>query len=133
MASVTVEQIARLCHALNREWAEQNDDLLQLDWDALDPAVQRGAKDAIQLVVSHPYMISGVYLHDTWSASRRADGWVYGPEKSYIEKTHPCLVGYHELPAEQRIKDDLFLAVIRCMVEIPDLVIEQEGNNGDGA
>lgn len=48
-----------------------------------------------------------------WRARKLREGRRYGPEKSAAEKTHPCLVSYHELPEAQRIKDTLFGAAVR--------------------
>lgn len=35
-------------------------------------------------------------VHDTWVASRKAEGWVKGPERNDKLKTHPCLVPYED-------------------------------------
>ena len=44
-------------------------------------------------------------VHDTWVASRKAEGWVKGPERNDKLKTHPCLVPYEELPESEREYD----------------------------
>lgn len=54
-------------------------------------------------------------LHQSWCDFKAADGWVYGEVKDAEAKTHPCLVPYEELPEEQRIKDDLFKAVVGAL------------------
>lgn len=36
--------------------------------------------------------------HDVYCASKRRDGWDYGPERSDAKKTHPLLVSYADLP-----------------------------------
>lgn len=51
-------------------------------------------------------------LHQSWCAHKRADGWVYGEVKDPEKKTHPCLVPYADLPAAQRVKDQLFRDVV---------------------
>ena len=55
-------------------------------------------------------------LHESWSRTKIADGWVYGSIKDPVAKTHPCLVPYAELPAVQRVKDALFQAVVRGLL-----------------
>jgi hypothetical protein len=30
-------------------------------------------------------------------------------------KTHPCILPYHELPLEQRLKDSLFMAIVHAL------------------
>ncbi len=43
-------------------------------------------------------------------------GWVYGPQKSEVAKTHPCLVSYDQLPPVQRKKDRLFFAIATALL-----------------
>lgn len=40
---------------------------------------------------------------------------VYGEVKDGEAKTHPCLVPYEQLPPAQRLKDDLFAAIVRTL------------------
>jgi hypothetical protein len=56
--------------------------------------------------------------HQAWMEEKVNDGWVYGPEKNTELKTHPCMVPYNDLPAEQRAKDHLFAAVIRELMQL---------------
>jgi hypothetical protein len=56
-------------------------------------------------------------LHESWMESKRRDGWIYGPVKSVIALTHPCMVRYEELPPEQRLKDKLFSAIVEALTE----------------
>jgi hypothetical protein len=48
-------------------------------------------------------------------ADKEADGWKHGPVKDPEKKEHPCMVPYGQLPAEQRAKDYLFIAVVKAM------------------
>lgn len=71
-------------------------------------------------------------LHENWSEYRKNDGWVYGEVKDEVAKTHPCLVPYAELPAEQRIKDTLFHAIVNALHPrdlIPTVVEPDDGRN----
>jgi TrkA-N domain/RyR domain len=43
--------------------------------------------------------------HERWSADRRRDGWVYGPERRVEKKTHPDLVPWDDLSEPVRDKD----------------------------
>ena len=45
--------------------------------------------------------------HDNWAAQRLKDGWTYGVKRNDTEKTHPCLVPYHELSEEEKEYDRL--------------------------
>jgi hypothetical protein len=59
--------------------------------------------------------------HELWCAHKRAEGWVFGPVKDAVRKTHPCLLPYHELPVEQQRKDAIYIAVVGAMARALDL------------
>jgi hypothetical protein len=48
-----------------------------------------------------------------WSEQKIKDGWVYGPTKDEVNKTHHCLVDFKDLPIAQQQKDYIFLNVVR--------------------
>jgi hypothetical protein len=52
--------------------------------------------------------------HANWLKDKALDGWVWGSKKDPVLKTHPCMVAYSELPLEQRVKDSLFIAVVKA-------------------
>jgi uncharacterized protein YodC (DUF2158 family) len=55
--------------------------------------------------------------HESWLKEKVATGWRYGPVKDAEAKTHPCMVPYDELPASQRRKDHLFLAIVHALTK----------------
>lgn len=44
-------------------------------------------------------------VHEVWSYNRIKEGWVYGPKRDDINKTHPCLVPYESLPENEKEYD----------------------------
>lgn len=44
-------------------------------------------------------------VHENWAKSRMDQGWVLGPERSDVDKTHPCLIPYDELPEVEKDYD----------------------------
>lgn len=44
-------------------------------------------------------------VHEVWSQNRMADGWTYGPVRDDVDKKHPCLVPYEELPESEKEYD----------------------------
>ncbi len=44
-------------------------------------------------------------VHETWSSVRMKQGWVYGEADDPAKKTHHLLIGYDELPEEERDVD----------------------------
>jgi RyR domain len=43
--------------------------------------------------------------HDVWAKRRMSEGWRYGPRRDEVEKTHPSLVPYEELPESEKEYD----------------------------
>ena len=50
-------------------------------------------------------------LHGSWMQAYFEMGWVYGPEYSRENKTHPDLVPYVDLEQLERDKDAIFVAL----------------------
>lgn len=44
-------------------------------------------------------------VHEVWARNRFNDGWTYGPERDDVNKKHPCLVPYGELPESEKEYD----------------------------
>lgn len=108
------DAIARVCHEANRGWCEANGDFSQKSWDLAEDWQRQsacvGVKAALEGCTSEE-------LHESWCRTKVADGWAWGATKDADAKTHPCLVPYADLPAEQQRKDALFGAVVRALSE----------------
>jgi hypothetical protein len=111
---VDINLIAKVAHEVNRAYCVAFGDNSQVDWrDA--PAWQRSsALNGVQFYIDNPD-VRPDQSHNSWLAEKEADGWVFGPVKDAEKKQHPCLVPYNELPADQKAKDYLFIAVVRSM------------------
>lgn len=104
--------IASVCHEANRAYCLTQGDTSQLPWtDA--PQWQR--ESAIVGVEKALEGAGPEELHESWTAQKVADGWVYGDVKDADKKTHPCLVPYDQLPAAQQRKDALFGAIVSAL------------------
>lgn len=44
-------------------------------------------------------------VHEVWAKNRMKEGWSYGPVRDDINKNHPCLVPYDELPENEKEYD----------------------------
>ena len=44
-------------------------------------------------------------VHEVWASGRIAQGWTYGEKRDDVNKTHPCLVPYEELPESEKEYD----------------------------
>ena len=112
MSDIDNELIAKICHEANRVWCEGHGDDSQLTWDEA-PDWQR---------LSATIGVEGARRgntpeesHESWLTEKARTGWVYGPVKDPVAKTHPCIVPYDELPPEQQAKDHLFTAIVRAL------------------
>ncbi len=114
---MNIEQIARVAHETNRAYCESIGDTSQPTWENA-PVWQRQSaiKGVTFHIVNHTNGVvpSPSASHDSWLDEKRSDGWKYGPEKNPEKKEHPCYVPYEQLPAEQRLKDYLFGAVVQA-------------------
>lgn len=118
-----VMDIAMVCHEANRALqvllkskCPSNGIKVSDHWEA--PYTDELYEQIKSSVYGVSYAVSGITpeeLHDIWCEEKTKNGWVYGPEKSFEKKTHPCLVPYSELSREERRKDELFAAIVDVM------------------
>lgn len=112
MSTFTVSEIARACHEANRVVQLLIGEEPSEPWIDCDADLQASAIIGVEKALAGE---TAEELHDSWCETKLKQGWTYGPVKDAKLQTHPCLVPYDELPHEQRIKDDLFKAVVRAM------------------
>ena len=62
-------------------------------------------------------------IHAVWMEDKLADGWTYGEVKDMEKKTHPCLVPFSELPEVQKLKDYVFIATVRSVLDVFSLLL----------
>lgn len=115
---LTIEEIANVCHNVNKAYCQSTGDLSQAEWE-LAPDWQR--QSAINGVKAH--IDSGLTMlpedsHISWKKQKESEGWVYGPVKDVELKMHPCMVEYDKLPNSQKAKDFLFREVVHTLAKI---------------
>ena len=114
---MTPIQIAQVCHEANRAVQTiQADPAIPVSkpWDLLDEETRLSAEVGVRQALTGATPRES---HEGWCAFKREHGWVHGPVKSEMHRQHPLLVPYEELPDSQKIKDDLFLAVVRALAD----------------
>lgn len=112
---MTVTEVARVAHEINKAYCESIGDNSQPSWDDA-PDWQRSS--AINGVLFHlendaPPSAS----HESWLKQKEEEGWKYGPVKNPETKEHPCFVPYDQLPTEQKSKDYLFKQVVHSLMD----------------
>lgn len=108
---MTIEQIAEVCHGVNRVFCISIGDNSQPRWNQAPDWQKKSAVAGVQFRLDRPESKPSA-SHESWLEEKRKDGWKYGPVKDPIKKEHPCFIPYEGLPKEQQSKDYIFQAVV---------------------
>lgn len=109
------EEIARVCHEANRALqAVQSAHGIPVGapWDGLDEETRTSVIQGVHGIQAGK---SPEESHEAWCEFKRDHGWTHGEVKDAAALTHPCLLPYADLPADQRVKDDLFSAIVKAL------------------
>ena len=115
----SITEIAEIAHETNRTYCQTIGDFSQYPWTAC-PQWQRdssinGVKAIEKGIVTRPEQ-----SHENWLKHKEEEGWSYGPEKNSNKAlgtlTHPCMLPFKELPAEQQMKDFLFFSIVTVLL-----------------
>jgi hypothetical protein len=107
-----MEQIAKTCHEVNKVYCESIGDFTQVEWDEAPQWQKDSAIEGVRYLVSN-IDATAEDIHENWMKAKKEDGWRFGIVKDADAKTHPCLIPYNFLSAEQRMKDTLFISIVR--------------------
>ena len=108
------QDIARITHEANRAYCLVLGDLSQEPWEHSSLAQRESVIAGVRFLQEHPFA-QPADAHQAWCDHKLKEGWKYGPEKDWEEKTHPNLRPFVELPEVQRGKDTLFHAIVRAL------------------
>ena len=111
---MTIEEIAEVCHEVNRAYCESLGDNSQLKWKHAPTWAKESAKAGVRLHLNNPHL-TPEDSHNSWLAEKSKNGWVYGEIKDPEKKTHPCFVRYGDLPADQKAKDSIFSQIVKSL------------------
>jgi len=112
--TLTIEQIARVCHEANRAYCMAIGDHSQASWDRATAWQKDSAITGVTASLAAPDK-TPEQSHQGWLEKKAAEGWTYGAVKKPELRQHPCMVPYDQLPIEQRLKDELFIGVVRAL------------------
>lgn len=110
-----VEEIARLAHEANAAYCRSLGDMSQPSWIDAPEWQKESIIEGVKFHINNPTKNAGA-SHENWFKHKLNDGWSYGPEKDPINKKHPCMVPFSELPIEQQTKDHIFRSVVHACV-----------------
>lgn len=106
--------VARICHEANRAYCASQGDHSQPTWEDAPQWQRESAINGVVFHVQNPEA-GPAGSHENWLKVKTADGWVYGEVKDPEAKTHPCCVPYDQLPAEQQVKDYIFVGIVHSL------------------
>lgn len=108
-----MNEIARVCHEVNRAYCQALGDNSQPAWDDAPEWQRSSARMGVDLHLSGDF--GAAASHFAWMRQKLDEGWKYGPVKDAEKKEHPCIVPFSELPREQQAKDFIFRAVVHAL------------------
>lgn len=85
--------------------------IIPVPWDEREAPFKEQFRKVIERQCGEQRSRSPEELHGSWMQAYFAMGWVYGPEYSRENKTHPDLVPYADLGQLERDKDAVFVAL----------------------
>ena len=109
--------IAKVCHEANKALCEATGDFSQPSWLVAEEWQRVSAINGVEYFIADPNAPDSAQ-HDAWMKDKLAAGWTFGVEKDAIDKRHPCLVPFEDLPSEQQAKDTLFKAVCKSLLPL---------------
>jgi hypothetical protein len=110
-SSHAVFNAAAAAHRANRIYCQAIGDESQHEWEDCPEWQADSAIMGAQAIADNPDL-TPEQSHAGWMAQKAAEGWTFGEAKDAEKKTHPCMVPYDELPIQQRVKDEIFRAVV---------------------
>ena len=111
-----IENIAYVCHQVNKAYCESLGDDSHLDWEEAPDWQKESAIKGVKFHLRQPS--TPEESHESWMKEKTENGWVYGEEKDPKKKTHPSLRPYEELPVTERSKDYLFRSVVESFRQL---------------
>lgn len=107
-------ELARLCHEVNRGYCAALGDTSHQSWEQSSQALRDSVISGVEYARAN-HVATPQEMHAEWSRHKVVSGWIHGPIKDEGLKTHPNILPFDELPPEERIKDHLFIALIRAV------------------
>ena len=112
-----MNDIARVCHEVNRAYCEALGDMSQPAWEDAPEWQRVSARMGVDLHTMGDFGPEA--SHISWMNQKLNDGWKYGILKDPEKKEHPCLVPFSQLPVEQQAKDYIFRAIVHALRDRP--------------
>lgn len=122
--AVSVEDIARICHAANSAIQSVLGEVESRPWEYCESWMQRVVIHGVQWRLANPEATIAAQ-HERWMADKIEAGWCHGPVKDETRKQHPNIKPFEDLPAGQRLKDRVFVAIVKALA--PSVIAAENG------
>jgi hypothetical protein len=103
---LTSKQIAEIINSVTSRIPRPDGSFPPDLWCDLSSEQKQRAMDAVVKIYSEPTK-TPEELHNLWMKPLLEDGWSAG-DFSLQNKKHPCIVPFHDLPASEILKDEIW-------------------------
>lgn len=110
---LSLEQVAQVCHEVNRAYCAALGDTSQPAWAEAPEWQRASARMGADLHLMAD--VGPEASHIAWMQQKMDEGWKYGEVKNPAMKEHPCMVPFSQLPREQQAKDFIFRGVVHAL------------------
>lgn len=114
MTDEQIFYIAEKAHEILRAYCEIIGDVSQVQWKNAPEWQKTSAANGVRFVLSNSNFKPSD-SHEHWRKEKIENGWKYGVTKDPEKKTNPCMLPFDQLPEAQRVKDYLFISVVRAL------------------
>lgn len=116
--------IARTCHAWVREYQLGTEPDSTPHWELAPDYQRKSTLESIENILAQYYDPSKPpptprMVHELWARQKMEDVWRWGSQKAPAVAGDRDMVDWPSLPREQRVKDEVFLAIVLTMVPRP--------------
>lgn len=81
-------------------------------WDMLPKEHKQALYENILYIIKNPSTTAEIE-HRIWAEKKINQGWKYGKKKNRAKKIHNCLVSFDELNFYQKLKDQVFIDIVK--------------------
>lgn len=117
---MTNQDIAKGCYEANRLYCKSIGDNSQPEWDKAESWQKISVLNGVDFVLANPDATASE-SHENWVKEKMLNGWKWGEKKNAATKEHPCLQAFGKLPEDQKIKDEIFMAVAKQLINAKDV------------
>ena len=75
MSDIKEEEIAKLCHEVNRVYCQSIDDYSQPSWDDASDGQKDSAIDGVKSLIKNP-SFTAQQMHENWIRHKTANKWI---------------------------------------------------------